>query len=249
MLTVTSPITKARQHFAMAQSNVLPDYIRRAIYGDLTIDEKRRAVDASINNWWQEYYYRKHDGVELIALPCHRHGLLDMLQDAQTDDVCSFMHEVTSVCSAEALAMLSSTSRGYHEFCRVQLHERYKMMAHELSVWLGCSHHQPRYLKIPNTLPRTLRPMLGKWLQSKGRLARVTCVSCRSWVRKGEVIGWIDLESVRSGEPEHMTPEEHFALEKLDTPDGLLKDVLKYTGKRGESFRDRSAIDHDSIEH
>ena len=127
--------------------------------------------------------------------------------------------------------MLSTTSRGYYEFCRVELHERYKMMAHELSVWLGCSCQVPRYLKIPKSLPRTLRPMLGKWLQSKGRLAEVTCVSCRSWVRKGEVIGWIDLESVRAGEPEHMTPEERFALDKLDTPDGLLKDVLKYTGK------------------
>jgi hypothetical protein len=39
---------------------------------------------------------------------------------------------------------------------------------------------------------------------------------------------WIELESVRAGEPERMTADERFALDKLDTPDGLLKTVLKH---------------------
>jgi len=70
--------------------------------------------------------------------------------------------------------------------------------------------------------------MLGRWLRVDGRLAHVNSVSCRQWVRTGESIGWIELKPVRAGECERMTPEEHFTLDKLDTPDGLLKTVLKH---------------------
>ena len=42
----------------------LPDSIRRAIYGEMTLEEKRAAVDKSMNNWWREYAARKNDEEE-----------------------------------------------------------------------------------------------------------------------------------------------------------------------------------------
>jgi hypothetical protein len=48
----------------MSQGAELPDYIRRAIYGEMTLEEKRSAVDKSMNNWWKEYAARKNDEEE-----------------------------------------------------------------------------------------------------------------------------------------------------------------------------------------
>mmetsp|Transcript_34045 Transcript_34045/g.56370 ORF Transcript_34045/g.56370 Transcript_34045/m.56370 type:complete len:108 (-) Transcript_34045:351-674(-) len=48
----------------MAQGGTVPDYIRRAIYGDMTLEEKRAAVDQSTRNWWREYASRKNDEEE-----------------------------------------------------------------------------------------------------------------------------------------------------------------------------------------
>ena len=48
----------------MVDGSELPEYIRRAIYGEMTLEEKRAAVDASTNNWWREYAARKNDEEE-----------------------------------------------------------------------------------------------------------------------------------------------------------------------------------------
>ena len=78
--------------------------------------------------------------------------------------------------------------------------------------------------------------MLGQWLHN-GRLAQVTSVRCRSLVLSGKLIGWIELECIRAGTPERMTLEERFTLEKLDTPDGLLKTVLKHASPQDRRGR------------
>ena len=84
--------------------------------------------------------------------------------------------------------------------------------------------------------------MLGKRLQRNGRLSHVACVRCRSLVRTGEMIGWIELEAIRAGEPERLTLEERFTLDKLDTPDGLLKTVLKHAHRRLCNYDTLSAV-------
>ena len=89
-----------------------------------------------------------------------------------------------------------------------------------------------RGLTIPATLPPHLRPLLGKELQTTGRLAQVSSVRCRWFVKVGDVVGWIELDSIRAGRPECMTDEERFTLDNLDTPDGLLKTVLESAGAR-----------------
>ena len=48
----------------MAQGGDLPDFVRRAIYGEVTLEEKRAALDTSMNNWWREYAARKNDEEE-----------------------------------------------------------------------------------------------------------------------------------------------------------------------------------------
>ena len=48
----------------MAHGGELPNYVRRAIYGEMTLEEKRAAVDKSTNNWWREYAARKNDEEE-----------------------------------------------------------------------------------------------------------------------------------------------------------------------------------------
>lgn len=48
----------------MVDGNELPDYIRRAIYGEMSIEEKRAECDKSMNNWWREYAARKNDEEE-----------------------------------------------------------------------------------------------------------------------------------------------------------------------------------------
>ena len=229
----------------VSQRRELPDPIRRAIYGEMTLEEKRAAVEKSMDNWWRcggkgQRPIHNNDGhkehTTTVAGARGRAGLLDMLLDTHLDGVRSWLHEVTSICSAKALAMLSAASRRHHEHCQPCLHAWREMMEEELTGRLSCSNKswQPlaelRRLRIQENLPASLRPMLGGWLQIKGRLAHVTCVCCRSWVRAGEEIGWIELDSIRAGEPERMTPDERLALEKLDTADGLLKTVLKFAG-------------------
>jgi hypothetical protein len=48
----------------MAQDGNIPEYIRRAIYGEMSMEEKRAAVDKSTTNWWREYAARKNDEEE-----------------------------------------------------------------------------------------------------------------------------------------------------------------------------------------
>ena len=165
-------------------------------------------------------------------------ALLELLRSTHLDAAQTHMDEVMLMCTAEALAGLSAASHWHREHCRRRLHEKRLSMEQDLATRLGYSYHeQPepwqflsnvRALTIPDTLPHTLRPLLGKWLRATGRLGQVNCVRCRSWTRTGEVVGWIDLESVRAGRPQHLSPEERFALEWLDTTDGLLKTVLEH---------------------
>jgi hypothetical protein len=42
----------------------LPEHVRRVIYGELTLEEKRAALDAFTQNWWKEYAARKNDEEE-----------------------------------------------------------------------------------------------------------------------------------------------------------------------------------------
>ena len=48
----------------MVQGSELPDHVRRAIYGEMSLEEKRAACDKSMNNWWREYAARKNDEEE-----------------------------------------------------------------------------------------------------------------------------------------------------------------------------------------
>ena len=203
----------------------LPENVRRAIFGEMSLDEKRAAIETSMSNWRR----------------CHlpSRGLLSMLGDASLDATHCLMHLVTAVCSVEALAALSAASRWHNEHCRTHLHEHYVATASDLAGWLA-PHSEPghdqletkRCLTIPDRLPSRLRPLLGTWLQTNGRLAHVTSVRCRSFVLTGELVGWIELESVRAGEHERMSPDERFTLDCLDTHDGLLNTVLKYAHRQ-----------------
>lgn len=176
--------------------------------------------------------------------------LLDRLSDAHLDDARPFIHLVTSVCSVDALAMLSAASRWHHEHCRErmrQLHAEHVMMANDLANQLsrlsepccpGDPYSEPwqllahvRCLTIPTCMRSKHKHLLGKWLQAKGRLSHVNCVKCLSYVKNGQLIGWVELDAIRAGKPELMTPEERFTLEKLDTADGLLKTVLKHVAQ------------------
>jgi hypothetical protein len=165
-------------------------------------------------------------------------ALLDRLHDAHVDDLHSVMHEVTSVCSVETLARLSAADRRHHEHCYMRLQSCYDThlsMERDLARRLGYLYHprpEPwqrissvRDLTVPDDLPHALRPLLGKWLRATGRLAQVHRVRCRSWTAGGF---WFLIAPVRAGEPQHMRPEERAALDELDTPDGLLKTVLRH---------------------
>lgn len=155
------------------------------------------------------------------------------------------MHLVTSISSTEVLARLSAVSCWYRGHCwttrlrqHTEQHKEHAMAAKELAGRLGFTNDVSpndlnadphfRCLTIPHTLPCNLRPMLGQWLQTNGRFAHVVSVRCRWFVRSGEEIGWIELDSVRAGKPENLTAEERFTIDKLDTPDGLLKTVLEH---------------------
>lgn len=48
----------------MAQGGDIPENVRRAIYGEMSLEEKRAEVDKSTNNWWREYAARKNDEEE-----------------------------------------------------------------------------------------------------------------------------------------------------------------------------------------
>jgi hypothetical protein len=165
-------------------------------------------------------------------------GLLDSLRHVHVDEERSLMHEVAALCSAESLASLSAASHENHDLCRARLHLLHQAQARlalELTRCLGFFDVEQlehvRALTIPDTLPEHLRPCLGRWLRERGRLAHINCVCCRSWIRFGEISGWIDLEPVRAGEPQRLCPKERFVLESLDTPDGLLKTVLTHACK------------------
>ena len=210
----------------------LPDYIRRAIYGELTLEEKRALLESSMSR------ARKVRAGSLLTLTDQQEGLLDRLQDARLDDERSYMHQVVAFSSPQSVSALSAVSRGQHAMAAVRLAEVRAVMEEELALllrdpssesWSALS--SVRLLTIPETLPDRLRPMLGEWLRARGRLAHVTSVRCRSWVRAGEVLGWIDLEAIRAGEPQLMTPEERSSLDVLD-PDSLLKTVLQHVLRR-----------------
>ena len=48
----------------MVTGGELPEDVRRAIYGEMSLEEKRAACDRSMNNWWREYAARKNDDEE-----------------------------------------------------------------------------------------------------------------------------------------------------------------------------------------
>ena len=52
-----------RQH-PMVEGAELPDFVHRMIYGEITLEEKRAALDTSTRNWWREYAARKNDEEE-----------------------------------------------------------------------------------------------------------------------------------------------------------------------------------------
>ena len=111
----------------MVEGAELPDFVRRAIYGEITLEEKRAALDTSTRNWWREYAARKNlervsrtqvrlemagshlppEIAEKLSLSEH-FDLLDMLRKQHVDAARSLLHEVTLVCSVDALAMLSA---------------------------------------------------------------------------------------------------------------------------------------------
>ena len=114
----------------MVEGAELPDFVRRAIYGEITLEEKRAALDTSTRNWWREYAARKNDEEEEhvadtllydercnlprmaprpdVVVDAEHFDLLDMLRKQHVDAARSLLHEVTLVCSVEALAMLSA---------------------------------------------------------------------------------------------------------------------------------------------
>ena len=55
-----------RQHPMVegAELPELPDFVHRMIYGEITLEEKRAALDTSTRNWWREYAARKNDEEE-----------------------------------------------------------------------------------------------------------------------------------------------------------------------------------------
>lgn len=55
---------RARRFIMVVPGGELPEYVRRAIFGEMTLEEKRAAVDKSTNNWWREYAARKNDEEE-----------------------------------------------------------------------------------------------------------------------------------------------------------------------------------------
>jgi hypothetical protein len=156
-----------------------------------------------------------------------------MLSDTHVDEERSVMHQVISLCSAETLALLSAVSRWHHKHCAQRLHllhAQHVIMEHSLSCHLGYLQLEQlehiRALTIPDNLPEHLRPRLGKWLRSTGRLSRVSCVRCESWVRTGEIIPWFDLAPIRAGVEIPQTGA--VLLERYDTADSLLKAVLSH---------------------
>ena len=173
------------------------------------------------------------------------HGsLLHMLCDVHTDAECTLIEEVLLACTVDSLAMLAAASSWLHRRCQprlAELHEQHELMGQDLATRLGFFYHphpEPwqllanvRSLTIPDTLPVTLWPLLGKWLRADGRLAQVNCVRCRSWIQSGQVVGWIELDPVRAGGI-GCIPEERITLDKLDTPDGLLKTVLDHAHRK-----------------
>lgn len=117
----------------MGHGDMLPDYVRRAIYGEMSLAEKRAEVDRSMSNFWRESYILRRDDwhkkcedeAALLYNECSHLPLLDMLRDVQLDDARTFMHEVTSLLqrnSVEALAMLSAASCRHHQLCQVHTH-------------------------------------------------------------------------------------------------------------------------------
>ncbi|KAG2426472.1 hypothetical protein HXX76_011702 [Chlamydomonas incerta] len=47
-----------------ASTTVLPDYVLRAIRGEMTEEEKHKEMDKSLSSWWKEYASRKNDEEE-----------------------------------------------------------------------------------------------------------------------------------------------------------------------------------------
>lgn len=182
---------------------------------------------------------RNHGGTTATSMMC----LLDLLCDAHIDDERTLMHEVIQACGDEALSALSAASRWHHEKCKSRLlvlKQQHTAMEIDLASKLGYLCHNQlckdpwqclsniRALTIPDTLPPNLRPLLGRWLKPNGRLSQVSCVRCRSWIQEGEIIGWIELDSLRDEGPKCLSAQLRCAMERLDTTDGLLKTVLRH---------------------
>eukprot|EP00798_Chlamydomonas_sp_ICE-L_P024824 gene24824-10474_t len=42
-------------------TTTLPESVLRAIRGEISVEEKEKALDTSLSNWWKEYAARKND--------------------------------------------------------------------------------------------------------------------------------------------------------------------------------------------
>lgn len=189
--------------------------------------------------------------VSLLRAPCEpppTKGLLDLLRAAHVDDLTCALDGVIAVSTAEALGALSATSRWYCDRSKEQLrslHASHKIFEYALSCRLGylelAQLEHVRALTIPDDLPEAMRPLLGRWLRQTGRLAKVCCVRCQSWIRTGELIPWIDLAPVRDQGGPHRDfggwRSTEDLLRKFDTEDGLIATVLDHARSTVERVR------------
>ena len=47
-----------------AMASKLPEHVRRAIYGEVPVEEKKQMLEKSLAGWWKEYASRKNDEEE-----------------------------------------------------------------------------------------------------------------------------------------------------------------------------------------
>ena len=163
-------------------------------------------------------------------------SLFGMLRDEYLDATRSLMHEVLFVaqttCTPAALAALAATDHWNREQLQPlmsKLHYEHNENCAALLSSLGCLHRSQlqdlRAITIADGLPKKLQTLLGTWLRESGCLSCVHCLRCESWWRRGD-LPWIELAPLRSGEPEGLSLEERFTLDRFDTEDGLLKTII-----------------------